>query len=75
MTLVAHLCETGAVSAAHLMELTGRSHESVYAELVREYDAGRVEILIDGQHRRTWVAVVPDHELPAPLRGGALEVF
>lgn len=77
MNIVAHLSRTGAITAAHLARITGREVEAVYADLVREEAAGRVRVNVDGadQSLRRWEAMVPDDELPAPLRGGALEVF
>ena len=76
MSLVATLARTGAVSAVHLARITGRPLESVYAELVHAEAQGRVRIVADGQWcKRAWEAMVPDDELPPPLRGGALEVF
>lgn len=62
MKLVEALKASGPKSAASLVELTGRSHESVYAELVREEAAGRARINIDGRHNRTWEAVTLDEE-------------
>lgn len=73
MFLVDYLAATGPATAAFLIGQTGRTHESVYAELVREEAQGRVRIMVDGQHVRRWAAA--DDELPPALRGGALEAF
>lgn len=65
MNLANYLAITGPATAAFLAEQTGRSHEDIYGELVREEAIGRVRIIIDGQHVRRWASTTErTDELP-----------
>jgi hypothetical protein len=71
----------GPMEAADIARELRMRPEYAYAELVREEARGTVEVRVMYPGRkhehRLWALrpAVPDNELPAPLRGGNLEVF